>query len=87
MLLLQQCGELLELVEAVEEVYVELDRLAIVECYGQNAIILVISEVRNFGDDETLYFDVTLAKCRIGDMIGVDSDGTGGCRRGTGWQL
>ena len=50
MLLLQQSGELLELVEAVEEVDVELDRLAIVECYGQNAVILGIRKVRYVGN-------------------------------------
>ena len=44
-LLLEESGELLEVVEAVEEINVELYRLAIVERYGQNAVLFVVGEL------------------------------------------
>ena len=83
-LLLEESGELLVVVEAVEEINVELYRLAIVERYGQNAVLFVVGEVRNLGDGEGLFFDTTLSDCRIDYLVVIYGNGTAFCRQSSG---
>lgn len=84
LLLLQQRGELLEPVEAVEEVEIEFGLPAAAERHGQDAVLLVVRDVRNLGDGERLRLDLALADHGIGHPVVVHGDDAALGREGTG---